>query len=81
MFCPHVPGHGSVHFWLTQALLGAHSELTTHSGLHPGGVPIYVGKHEHTPWPLISRHWLFGPQGEGTQGFIGACWTASENKI
>lgn len=36
---PQVPGHGSEHFWSIQALSRGHSELTTHSGLHPGGVP------------------------------------------
>lgn len=38
-FIPHVPGQGSMHLLLLQALLKAHSELTTHSGLQPGGVP------------------------------------------
>lgn len=37
---PQVPGHGSIHFWFTQALFKAHSELVTHSGLHVGGLPI-----------------------------------------
>lgn len=37
---PHVPGHGSIHFWLTHALSCEHSELTIHSGRHDGGLPI-----------------------------------------
>jgi hypothetical protein len=37
---PHVPGQGSLHFWFIQALSSGHSELTTHSGLQLGGVPI-----------------------------------------
>ena len=67
-FMPQVPGQGSVHFWLIQALSSGHSELTTHSGLQLGGLPTYVGKHEHTAWPFTSRHWLFEPHGDGWQG-------------
>lgn len=48
-----------------------HSELTTHSGRHPGGVPMYSGKHEHTACSFTVLHWLLGPQGEGWQGFFG----------
>lgn len=55
-----------------QALVKAHSELTVHSGLQPGGLPIYSGKQEHTACPLTSLHWLFGPQGDGLHGFLGA---------
>lgn len=68
---PHVPGQGSWHFWLMQALFWAHSELTVHSGLQPGGDPMYVGRQEQTACPLISRHWLLGPQGDGWQGLVG----------
>lgn len=77
---PQVPGHGSLHFWLTQALFCAHSELTTHSGLQFGGLPMYVGWHEHTAWPLTSLHWLFGPQGDGLHGFFGSTTTAVIDK-
>lgn len=38
-FSPHVFGHGSVHFCLIHALSCGHSELTTHSGRHCGGIP------------------------------------------
>lgn len=55
-FIPHVPGQGSVHFWFMQALVKAHSELTVHSGLQPGGLPMYSGKHEHTACPFTTRH-------------------------
>lgn len=48
VFVPHVPGHGSLHFRSMQALLVEHSELTTHSGLQPGGLPIKSGKQEQT---------------------------------
>lgn len=49
----------------------AHSELVTHSGLQVGGLPMYPTAHEQTAWPLISLHWLFGPQGDGLHGFLG----------
>lgn len=70
-FNPHVPGHGSAHFWLTHALLSAHSELTIHSGLHAGGEPIYPDWQEHTAWLLTTRQMLNGPQGFGEQGCFG----------
>lgn len=62
---PQAPRHGSTHFWLTQACVDAHSELTTHSGRHCGGEPIYPWMHEHTAWSFTSRHWLLGPHGDG----------------
>lgn len=74
---PQVPGHGSIHFWFTQAWFKGHSELVTHSGLQVGGLPIKPGIHEQTAWLLISRHWLFGPQGDGLQG----CFIAGSKKI
>lgn len=37
---PQVPWHGSTHFWFMQALSNGHSELTTHSGLQFGGLPL-----------------------------------------
>ena len=36
---PQVPGQGSAHFWLMQAVSWLQSELTTHSGLQLGGLP------------------------------------------
>lgn len=53
---PHVPGQGSTHFVDIQALVSAHSELIVHSGLHTGGFPKKLGKHEHTACVLTSRH-------------------------
>lgn len=53
---PQVPGQGSAHFCFMQAWLRGHSELLTHSGLHPGGLPIKSGKQEHTACSLNSRH-------------------------
>lgn len=57
---PHVPAHGSTHFWFTQASVGAHSDEPMHSGRHCGGAPMKPGRHEHTACSLISRHLAFG---------------------
>lgn len=65
---PQEPGQGSRHFSRMHAFVLIQSELTTHSGLHDGGVPIYSGRHEHDGTPLMSRHCEYGPQGEGTHG-------------
>lgn len=50
------------------ALSDGHSDETTHSGRHAGGVPIYPGAHEHTDCPALSRQLLFGPHGDGEHG-------------
>jgi len=68
---PQVPGQGSWHFCEMQAWFWGHSELTTHSGLHDGGLPRKLGWQEHTARPLVTRHTLFGPQGDGSHGFCG----------
>lgn len=73
---PQVPTQGSTHFWFMHASLWGHSALTVHSGLQAGGLPRYVGRQEHTAWLFTSRHWLFGPQGEGMQA--GTSWTTAE---
>lgn len=70
-FIPQTPEHGSIHFWFMQALLLAHSVLTTHSGLHNGGVPLKLGRQEQLDWPFILRHRLLGPHGDGSHGFVG----------
>lgn len=67
---PHVPGHGSLHFWLMQASFCAQSELIVHSGRHEGGLPIYPWTHLHIAMPLTSWQWLLGPHGDGEQGFV-----------
>lgn len=78
-FIPHVPGQGSLHFWLMHDLSCEHSELTTHSGRQFGGAPVNSGKHEQTAWLFTSRHWLFKPHGDGWHGFsIGTSWTLCE---
>ena len=53
-----------------QARLLGHSELIVHSGLQLGGLPKKLGKHEHEGESPTFRHCEFGPQGDGTQGFI-----------
>lgn len=64
---PHVPGHGSVHLFLIQALSRGQSSFITHSGLHPlYGSPWYSGKQVQTP----SLHCAFGPHGDGLHGSI-----------
>lgn len=71
-FNPQEPKQGSVHFWLTHALVDGHSALTMHSGLQFGGAPMYPDKQEQTAWPFCCLHWLLGPQGDGWQGSSGS---------
>ena len=68
-FCPHKPGHGSLHFLEIQASSGLQSEFRTHSGLQLGGLPIISGTQVH--WHLSPMTWgvfVLGPQGLGSQG-------------
>ena len=82
VFAPHGSGHGSIHFLLTQALVIGQSELTIHSGRQIGGLPIYVGRQEQTAKPLLFRHSLYGPQGEGLQESLGVfCATGKLHTI
>lgn len=67
---PQVPIQGSTHFLFLHARFREHSELNTHSGLQPGGLPTYSGRQEQTAWLFITRHWLLGPQGEGLHGSL-----------
>lgn len=62
---PQGLGQGLTHLLFIQALSCEHSELTIHSGLQFGGIPIYSTKQEHTGWLLTTWHWLFGPHGDG----------------
>lgn len=68
-----MPGHGSMHLLLTQALLRGQSGLITHSGRHPlvDGDPSYPSKHSQMAAPFITRQRVFGPHGDGTHGFDG----------
>lgn len=67
-FWPHIPGHGSLHFWFIQALSLGQSAFNTHSGLHClYGSPWYSGRHVQMPfWQRA-----FEPQGFGIQGSLG----------
>ena len=74
---PQEFGHGSAHLLLMHAILVGHSELTVHSGLQNGGEPTNVGEHVQTACPFASRHWLFGPQGDGLHGCDGRTGSSS----
>ena len=67
----HDPGQGSTQRLLIQVSLVEQSELRTHSGRQLGAVPIIFDWHPH--WALFDTTWQteFGPQGVGTQGFVG----------
>lgn len=67
---PQLPGQGSRHFWLVHASFFGQSELITHSGLQVGGAPTNPFMQLHTACILFSRHWLFGPHGDGLQGLL-----------
>lgn len=41
---------------------------------------MYVGRQEQTACPLISRHWLLGPQGDGWQGLVGVAMAVDIEK-
>lgn len=77
---PHIPGQGSLHFWLMHAKWLAHSLLLTHSGLQLGGTPMYSGKHEQEGLSPDALHWEYGPHGVGWHGFAGgnACGGATK---
>ena len=80
---PHVPGHGSLHFWLMHASWGAHSEFDTHSGRQFGGAPVKPAMQEHEGWSPATLHSALGPQGDGRQGSEGvgsASKTVGEKK-
>lgn len=68
---PHIPGHGSLHFWLIHAKWLAHSLLLIHSGLQLGGAPMYSGKQEQEGLSPDALHWEYGPHGVGWHGFTG----------
>lgn len=53
---PQEAGHGFMHFWFTHAVSSEHSELTTHSGRHAGGLPVKPGRQEQTLCSFTFRH-------------------------
>ena len=68
---PQVPGHGSIHLFLLQALLEGQSEWTTHSGRHAMyGSPKYSGIHWHEAADLCLLQTAFDPHGDGLHGSI-----------
>ena len=68
---PQVPGQGSTHLFLWQALFDGQSELTTHSGLQATyGSPKVSGLHWQAAALFLSVQKAFDPQGEGLQGSI-----------
>ena len=77
--CPHVPGQGSIHFWLLQALFNKQSELKRHSGRQFGGWPKKPVMQEHTAWLLKLRQLLFDPHGDGLQGFLSSIDSKNDN--
>lgn len=73
---PHAPGHGSRHFWFTHARTDGHSGLMVHSGRQLGGAPIKPETQEQAGDSPRTTHSAFGPQGDGTQGLVGAIGSA-----
>lgn len=70
-FVPQVPGQGSRHLFLTQALFDGQSEFKTHSGRQPSyGLPKWSSMQVHEPAPFCSRQTAFAPQGDGMHGLI-----------
>jgi hypothetical protein len=57
-FCPQVPGQGSTHLFLMQALSLGQSELSTHSGLQPDRdlLGIRADKYKHHYYIVRSDH-------------------------
>lgn len=75
-FWPQVPGQGSLHLFLIQALSRGHSGLSTHSGLQASyGLPVYSGIHSHKPF----WQFAFGPHGDGLQGSVAIGDGVAEN--
>lgn len=71
-FKPHVPGHGSLHLLFIHALDRSHSELRTHSGLHPVyGSPKKSFMQIQDPAPFLSLHKALVPHGDGLHGSRG----------
>lgn len=79
---PQVPGQGSIHLFLLQALLNGQSEWTTHSGLHAMyGSPKYSGIHWQEAADLSLLQTAFDPHGDGLQGSITSTLGGTKIKI
>lgn len=80
---PQAPGQGSTQRSFWQARFPGQSSLIVHSGRQLGARPIYPGKQEHAGVFPMTRHWAFGPQGDGTQGLpegSGGAWGSKEKR-
>lgn len=71
VFEPQDPIHGSLHLSDIQDNVEGQSEFTAHSGRQLGGDPMKFTRQEQDGCSPIGLHSEFGPQGDGTQGFIG----------
>jgi hypothetical protein len=73
VFRPQVPGtQGLTHFRLMHARSRTHSELLTHSGLHPRvGSPWYPGRQVQMQFGPTALWLVLGPQGFGVHGLEG----------
>jgi hypothetical protein len=67
---PQDPGHGSLHRVFKHANELAHSLLVVHSGRQFGGFPIISSLHVQAGDSPTTLHCEFGPQGDGTHGFV-----------
>ena len=66
---PQLPGHGSIHFWLTQAWRSGHELLVTQPGLHSDkGFPKKFAMHVQMASVPDAVHLAFIPHGFGVQG-------------
>lgn len=82
VFTAHEPGQGSLHFWLIHARWLEQSLLLLHSGLQFGGIPMNSLRQEQEGLLFSTRHWAFGPQGDGWQGSVGGTdGSRAERKI
>lgn len=69
-FWPQLPGQGSPHFILKQALSEGQSSFIAHSGRQFGGIPRKFGMHAQDGEPFISLQIALSPQGFGKHGFL-----------
>lgn len=76
---PQDPRQGFWHLVLIQALSLLQSVFLTHSDLQYGGLPMKPDKQEHDGTPPISRHWEFGPHGDGRHGLTGSLSTGVDS--
>lgn len=56
--------------WFWHDLSREHCEFVVHSGWQFGGEPMKFGWHEQAARLPFAWHILYGPHGDGTQGFV-----------